>query len=40
MSELRYPEWQKPYHAALLEPNPQKLAQRVSDAERAILQRM
>ncbi len=40
MSELRYPEWQKPYHAALLEPNPQKLAQRVSEAERAILSRL
>jgi hypothetical protein len=40
MSELRYPEWQKPYHAVLLEPNPQKLAQRVSEAERAILSRL
>ena len=40
MSELRYPEWQKPYHDALLEPNPQKLAQRVSEAERAILSRL
>jgi hypothetical protein len=40
MSELRYPEWQKPYHDALLEPNPQKLVQRVNEAERAILSRL
>ena len=40
MSELRYPEWQKPYHEALLEPNPQKLAERVNEAERAILSRL
>ena len=30
MSELRYPEWQKPYHDALLELNPEKLVQRVN----------
>ena len=40
MSELRYPEWQKPYHDALLELNPQKLVQRVNEAERAILSRL
>jgi hypothetical protein len=40
MSELRYPEWQKPYHDALLEPNPQKLVQLVNEAERAILSRL
>ena len=40
MSELRYPEWQKPYHEALLEPNAQKLAERVNEAERAILSRL
>ena len=40
MSEPRYPEWQKPYHDALLEPNPQKLVQRVSEAETAILSRL
>ena len=40
MSELRYPEWQKPYHEALLEPNPQKLVQRVNEAEKAILSRL
>jgi hypothetical protein len=40
VSELRYPEWQKPYHEALLEPNPQKLAERVNEAERAILSRL
>ena len=37
MSELRYPEWQKAYHDALLEPNPQKLAQRVNEAETATI---
>jgi hypothetical protein len=37
LSELRYPEWQKPYHEALLELNPQKLVQRVNEAETAIL---
>ena len=40
MSELRYPEWQKTYHDALLELNPQKLIQRVNEAERAILSRL
>jgi len=40
VSELRYPEWQKPYHEALLEPNPQKLVQRVNEAEKAILSRL
>jgi hypothetical protein len=40
MSELRHPKWQKPYHEALLEPNPQKLVQRVNEAERAILSRL
>lgn len=40
MSELRYPEWQKPYHDALLELNPVKLVQRVNEAERAILSRL
>lgn len=37
MGELRYPEWQKIYHDALLE---QKLVQRVSEAETAILSRL
>ena len=40
MGELRYPEWQKSYHDALLELNPQKLAQRVNEAETAILSRL
>jgi hypothetical protein len=40
MSELRYSQWQKPYHDALLELNPQKLVQRVNEAERAILSRL
>jgi hypothetical protein len=33
MSELRYPEWQKPYDDALLELNPEKLVQRVNEAD-------
>jgi hypothetical protein len=40
MGELRYPGWQKTYHNALLELNPQKLVQRVSQAETAILSRL
>ena len=40
MSELRYLEWQKTYHDALLELNPQKLVHRVSEAETAILSRL
>ena len=40
MGELRYPEWQKSYHDALLELNPQKLVQRVNEAETAILSRL
>jgi hypothetical protein len=34
------PKWQKTYHDALLELNPQKLVQRVSEAETAILSRL
>jgi hypothetical protein len=37
---VRYPEWQKTYHDALLELNPQKLVQRVNEAETAILSRL
>jgi len=40
MGELRYPEWQKTYHDALLELNPQKLAQLVNEVETAILSRL
>ena len=40
MDELRYPEWEQTYHEALLELNPQKLVQRVSAAESAILSRL
>jgi hypothetical protein len=40
MSELGYPMWQKPYLEALLELSPQKLVQRVDEAERAILSRL
>jgi hypothetical protein len=37
-SALRYPEWQVPYRAALLEFEPKKLAERVAEAEAAIFQ--
>jgi hypothetical protein len=40
VSELPYPEWQETYHDALLELNPQKLVQRVNEAETAILSRL
>jgi hypothetical protein len=40
MGELCYPEWQKIYHDAVLELNPQKLVQRVNEAEGAILSRL
>jgi hypothetical protein len=39
MSELRYPEWQKPYQAALLETDDSRLKQKILDAEAAILKR-
>ena len=37
---LRYPEWQRPYQAALLEVDPKKLAERVAEAEVAIFNRL
>jgi hypothetical protein len=40
VSELPYPEWHETYHDALLELNPQKLVQRVNEAETAILSRL
>jgi hypothetical protein len=40
VSELPYPEWQETYHDALFELNPQKLVQRVNEAETAILSRL
>jgi hypothetical protein len=36
---LRFPEWQVAYQAALLEVDPQKLPERVKDAEAAIFLR-
>jgi hypothetical protein len=39
-SALRYPEWQVPYRAALLEFDPKKLAKRVEEAETAIFKRL
>ena len=37
---LKYPEWQRPYEAALLEFDAQKLAAQVHEAEMAILSRL
>jgi hypothetical protein len=39
MPELTYPEWQKPYRAALLETDHSRLKQKILDAEAAILKR-
>jgi hypothetical protein len=36
---MNYPEWQKPYRAALVEVNPQKLSEKIAIAEAAISQR-
>jgi len=40
MKKLRYPEWQQPYEAALLEFDPAKLEQLVTAAETAIFVRL
>ena len=40
LPSLRYPEWQRPYQAALLEVDPKKLSQRVEEAEAAIFKRL
>jgi hypothetical protein len=37
---LRYPDWQRPYQAALLELDPKKLAKHVAEAETAIFRRL
>lgn len=37
--ELRYPEWQKPLQAALLELDREKLQERIAEAEEALHQR-
>jgi hypothetical protein len=37
---LRYPEWQRPYQAALLEVDPKRPADRVAEAEAAIFGRL
>ncbi len=39
-SGLRYPEWQRPYQAAVLEVDSKKLAERVAEAEAAIFKRL
>jgi hypothetical protein len=40
MSELRYPEWQKPYQEALLETDKQKLQGKIHLAEWKIFRRL
>ncbi len=37
---LLYPEWHRPYQAALIEVDPKKLAERVAEAETAIFKRL
>jgi hypothetical protein len=37
--ELRYPEWQEPLQAALLELDREKLQQRIAEAEEILLRR-
>jgi hypothetical protein len=37
---LRYPDWQRPYQAALVEFDPKKLAKHVEEAEAAIFKRL
>ena len=37
--QMKYPKWQKPYLAALVEVNPQKLSEKIAIAEAAISQR-
>jgi hypothetical protein len=39
-SPLPYPEWQQPYHAALLEVDPKKLAERIAETETAMFKRL
>jgi hypothetical protein len=39
-STLRFPEWQQPYLAALMEADRKKLVDRVTDAENAIFNRL
>ena len=39
-SNLRFPQWQTPYQAALLELNLSKLLEQVTQAERAIFDRL
>ena len=40
MENLRYPDWQKPYHDALVELDKDKLKSRVVAAEAAIFNRL
>jgi hypothetical protein len=38
--EIFYPQWQNEYEAAFLEPEPEKLSERVQAAETAIYERL
>jgi hypothetical protein len=40
LPSLRYPEWERPYRAALLEVDLKKLTEHVAEAEAAILKRL
>jgi len=37
---LKYPSWQEPYRAAVVETNPKLLKQRIAGAERAAILRL
>ena len=39
-NDARVPQWKKPYEAAILELDPTKLQQRISEAHQAILNRI
>ena len=39
-SKILYPDWQRDYQAALLELDPQKLSERIANAESAIFKRL
>jgi hypothetical protein len=37
---LKYPTWQEPYRAAVIETNPTLLKQKISDAQQAVILRL
>jgi hypothetical protein len=37
---LKYPIWQEPYRAAIIEANPKRLKQKIAGAEQAVILRL